>query len=176
MCRFWPSWKFELSRNVIDGNWRSVQIFLKIKILSIVAHRICGFRIILNKRTKSSPPNHPSIYIRERVLWFFFSGTPSKILSAGTGATTTVYLDVGESPAEDVGWRMCRTEVPVGPFAIGQWADRKPENALRTLFSPFSRVALYSRSVLSRTSQHIYTCSNIYMYVRVCIRGGAVNI
>lgn len=24
------------------------------------------------------------------------------------------------------------------PFAIGQWADRKPENALRTLFSPFS--------------------------------------
>lgn len=36
------------------------------------------------------------------------------------------------------GWRMCRAEVPVGPFAIGQWADRKPENALRTLFSPFS--------------------------------------
>lgn len=36
------------------------------------------------------------------------------------------------------GWRMCRAEVPVEPFAIGQWADRKPENALRTLFSPFS--------------------------------------
>lgn len=37
---------------------------------------------------------------------------------------------------------MCRAEVPVGPFAIGQWADRKPENALRTLFSPFSISAI----------------------------------
>lgn len=83
--------------------------------------------------------------------------------------------------------------VPAGvPFAIGQWADRKPENALRTLFSPFSLFAAshhpfptnsfsllhpsVTSSPFSQTCTHVYTTHvrmyRIYIriYVRSCTR------
>jgi len=66
---------------------------------------------------------------------------------------------------------MCRAEYPVGPFAIGQWADRKPENALRTLFSPFSISASAPLTIsLSRplhdfsTLSYAYIVYNKYVY------------
>lgn len=70
---------------------------------------------------------------------------------------------------------MCRAEVPVKPFAIGQWADRKPENALRTLFSPFSlstrpRVPPPLPDAFSIVRAYIYTHTRTHVHTHARIR------
>jgi len=66
---------------------------------------------------------------------------------------------------------MCRAEVPVGPIAIGQWADRKPENALRTLFSPFSISVSVTPSLFLYLLYDFYILSYAYIVYNIYVNG-----